>query len=166
MTSQRRRMAWADTRLTTTMGSASGTLTADLLINAPSVDTLTVNRILVDLRVFASAVGDVEQMQVIDMGIGVCSTEAFSIGTTALPAPFNDDEYPPRGWLYVATKPYLQARPTNEGIWRQDAVFKADLRAMRKIDKGVLFLFMRNLNFQGTDGAVTVVGRIRALCLT
>ncbi len=166
MVSPRRRLAWADTRLTTTLGSASGTLISNLLTNAPTVDTLTVNRIIVDLRVFQSPVGDTEQAQVIDLGIGVSSTEAFNIGASALSAPFNDNEYPPRGWLYVATAVALQARPTNEGIWRQDAVFKADLRAMRKIDKGILFLFMRNVNFQGTDGAVSVVGRIRALCLT
>jgi len=52
------------------------------------------------------------------------------------------------------------------GTLQNQATFQFDLRAMRKIDKGILFSRIDNTNSVGTASTVLVRGRIRVLCLT
>ena len=46
----------------------------------------------------------------------------------------------------------------------QVARFQFDIRAMRKIDKGRLYIIMENTNIT-VGGAMQVTGFVRALCL-
>jgi len=46
------------------------------------------------------------------------------------------------------------------------AVFKADLRSMRRVDKGKLFLAVSSTFIAGASYNVQIVGRVRVLCLT
>ena len=158
-----RHRAWADLIHNAQLIDGDTTL-KDLLVNAPTSDTLTVVRIILDVTVgFDPAVGTEGDCR-IDLGIGVTSREAFTIGKTAVPDPSQETEYPPRGWLFVATKRATIAVGASFE-WVIPAVFQADLRAQRKIDKGVLFLFAKNTVI--SDAAtVRVVGRTRVLCLT
>ena len=158
-----RHRAWADQIINTQLVDGA-TLLLDLLENAPTIDTMTAVRILLDVEAgwdpAVSTEGDVR----ISVGIGVTSTEAFSIGVTAVPNPDSETEYPPRGWLYVATK---RATIAIGGSfeWQQNAKFEVDLRAMRKIDKGILFLHAKN-TAMSDPGTIRLVGRTRVLCLT
>ncbi len=163
--SQRNR-AWADVRLAESIGSGSNVLT-DLLGGAPTVDTLTVVRIVGEIRVYITPTSENELDQFIDIGIGVTSSQAF--GTAGATPDLKTLGFPPRGWLYKATDHVLQSLPTGgtpTAMWRQDAVFKFDLRAMRKIDKGVLFMEIENTAHLGTASTLEVVGFVRSLCLT
>ena len=166
----RRRRAWADTRFSFTSISTGGELSpTDLLAGLADTETKTVSRILVDLEVGLGALSEVEGTQVIDLGIGVCSAEAFAVGITAIPDPQSVGDYPQAGWVYVATKWVQQALPTGgtpTAMWRRSAVFQADLRGQRKVDRGVLFLRVANTNAEVTAQNVRLCGRIRALCLT
>ncbi len=148
---------------------ASGQVKFDLLANAPTVDTLTVVRIIGYLDCGRVSTNEVESIQAIDVGIGVASSEAFTIGVTALPSPAVATEYPSRGWLYRSRRVEGQALPTGgspTAMWRQRALFQFDARAMRKIDKGILYLMATNSTIEGGATSVQVIGTLRALCLT
>ena len=165
MASQRRRRAWADQRFASQVIASGSQVVFDLLANAPTIDTMTVARIIGYLQVEQDPSGDNEGSQSIDVGIGVSSVEAFTIGPTALPDPFSETEYPPRGWLYVASK-QASLRLVSGGGTPTPAIFEFDLGAMRKIDKGVLFLYVRNTASLGTAFTVHLSGRVRSMCLT
>ena len=161
-----RNRAWADQRFAGNSLVAGTGVLVDLLSDAPTVDTLTAVRLVGDVTcqyVVSTTVAD--SMSIVDVGIGVGSVEAFAAGINSLPNPDVTTEYPPRGWLYVASLPVVQILTTDSGIVDQPARFQFDLRAMRKIDKGRLFMMLLNTNLvQG--GAMQVVGRVRTLCLT
>jgi len=159
----RRRRAWADTRKAGVLIVASGNITDDLLLGLAAAETKTVTRILLDLW-FILPVNNsfADRENVVDIGIGVVSREAFDLGT--LPDPGTVADYPQQGWLYLATQVVSRAADATGVIW-QHAHFKADIRGQRKVDRGVLFSTLENVGVVGAD-AVTVYGRIRALCLT
>ncbi len=156
--------AWADSRIVATLTTAADIL-VDLLAGAPTVDTLTAIRIVVNLNchyIVTNTLSDSDS--VVDIGIGVTSVEAFAAGATSVPDPSSPTSFPPRGWLYVDTGYVGQALTSATGVFNENAVFKVDLRAARKIDKGTLFLRIANTNIN-VGGAMEVVGRVRVLCL-
>ena len=166
MTSRNR--AWADS-LFSDLVTPGTSVIKNLLVGAPTVDTLTAVRIIGDIEVTTQTLSEVEHMETIDVGVGVASAEAFAVGASALPDPDDSADYPPRGWLYVARRVVSQSIPTGgtpTAMWRKDAVFAFDLRAMRKIDKGVLYLHVDSTNVDGTSSTTRMTGRVRVLCLT
>lgn len=165
MASNRNR-AWADTRFNVGALVAGTPQIFDLLAGAPTVDTLTAVRIIGDLEFqYTPNLTVSDSLSVVDVGIGVCSTEAFSSGFDALPRASDSANYPTRGWLYVSTRPVTQLVTADTGIIDRVARFQFDLRAMRKIDKGILYLEMEQANII-IGGVMNVVGRTRVLCLT
>ena len=163
-----RHRAWADERFALTLVPGTPQF-RDLLQNSPTSDTLTAVRIIGHLQVMTPVLSEVENSQTIDLGIGVASTDAIAVGATALPAPNIELDFPPRGWLYRAQRTVLQSLPTGgtpTAMWRIDALFEFDLRAMRKIDKGVLFLVVTSTDDGGTSSNTDLRGLVRTLCLT
>jgi len=159
-----RHRTWAD-RIFQTQLVDGATLLQNLLVNAPTIDTITAVRVLLDLTASTDPAASTELDVRIDVGIGVVNTEAFNVGVTAVPNPANEAEYPPRGWLYVATRRVTLQNPGVAGALRLDGVFHADVRSMRKVDKGILFILAKNTVISDT-GTVRIVGRSRVLCLT
>ncbi len=160
-----RNRAWTDSRFAGVSLAAGSPNKVNLLANAPTMDTLTVVRIVGDVTIqYTPNSTVVDSLSIVDMGIGVSSTEAFTVGPTALPSPAVVTEFPPRGWLYVASRPVSQ-QAESTGVLNEIARFQFDLGAMRKIDKGILFCVFQNEDIL-TGGAVRVTGRIRVLCLT
>jgi len=157
-----RNRAWADTVYSGLVIVDEGSLATDLLVNAPTVDTLTAVRIIIDVVVVLSPAIVSDALNVVSVGLGVTSREAFT--AVALPDPAASTEYPPRGWLYVANKP-VRSTATTVGLDVKEAHFQVDLRAMRKVDKGVLFLALGNAAVLNTL-SVDITGRVRVLCLT
>ncbi len=156
--------AWADEIYSSTV--VPGTpFKRDLLANAPTMDTLTVVRLIGYLDIGIAITSEIEFSQRIDVGIGVASVEAFSVGGTSLPSPKIEAQAPPRGWLYAATKLCWQFKGGTEGQQRFNAIFEFDLGAMRKVDKGTLFIRIDNTDEAGTSSTVSIIGRTRALCL-
>jgi len=165
-----RNRAWADTVLSGGQIVDEQSSLTNLLLNAPTVDTLTAVRIVLDLVVIQGMDEPVaDKSNNIHVGIGVASTEAFAQGINALPEPVAANEYPPRGWLYVNSQPtFLRAYRETAAVvggYIRAAEFKADLRSMRKIDKGILYLVVQNFGVLGTAD-VDLWGRVRVLCLT
>ena len=162
MTSRNR--AWADQRFAGNSLPVGTKLISNLLVNAHTVDTLTAVRIVLDVTVqYDPSLTVVDSLSVIDVGIGVSSVEAFATAG-ALPSPSAETEYPPRGWLYVASQPLWQ-QAESTGVLTSVARFQVDIRSMRKIDKGVLFVMFQNTNLI-VGATCGVTGRARVLCLT
>ncbi len=159
----RRRRAWADTRFAGTVLAVSATSKSDLLAGLVATETKTVSRILIDLLVYhrsSTVFADVENG--IDIGIGVVSSEAFTLET--LPDMDAVADYPQAGWVYVSTLMCYRAEAST-GLVAYPAHFKADIRGQRKVDRGVLFMSILNTGIQGSE-TVGITGRVRALCLT
>ena len=160
----RRRRAWADTRFADLSILDAATSKSDLLAGLTPADTKTVTRVLVDLTFGYVSSFAQDGSNTIDVGIGVVSQEAFDLET--LPDPNAIADYPQQGWLYVATKRCMQTFLTSTGLHLIPAVFQVDIRAQRKVDRGVLFMVLQNNAAEGLSATVRVYGRVRALCLT
>jgi len=161
-----RSRSWADLRLAGESLVAGTDILKDILSDAPTSDTLTIVRLVVDLEahyIITNTITDSDS--VVDVGIGVVSAEAFAAGVGAIPDPALSTGYPARGWLYIATKYVGQALTTSTGMFNTNAQFQADLRASRKVDKGKVIIRIANANIN-VGGAMQVTGRVRALCLT
>ena len=159
-----RNRAWADRVLNVNLISGAASQNFNLLADAPTVDTLTAVRVILHLTCFPEIGDHPDGIQAIHMGVGVASLEAFNVN--ALPDPNISTEYPARGWLWVDTGAVYQdisTAPLNR-YWI--AEFKMDVRAMRKIDKGILFLAMVTDLQAGLSFDLRIVGRTRVLCLT
>ncbi len=161
-----RNRAWADTRMAGLAMVAGTPIRFDLLADAPNVDTLTAVRIVGDVTVqYTVSVTVTDSLSIVDLGIGVSSNEAFAVSSSlGLPKPSVTSAFPPRGWLYVASQPVFE-KAESTGIIHHAARFQFDLRAMRKVDKGTLFLTMEQANIT-LGGSMQVTGRVRVLCLT
>ena len=160
----RRRRAWDDTRFAGATIAESATLKRDLLADLAASETKTVTRIIGTLQFYATPPNDVDYHNVLEIGIGVVSKEAFDLET--LPDVNTETDYPQQGWLYVATRPAYQVAAGTLGIMRQDAIFSFDIRAQRKVDRGVLFMLIENTGISPGGSTMSIVGRVRALCLT
>ena len=145
--------------------ASSGTIKKDLLAGLTATETKTVSRILINLQVFNPVTNalNVDRSNVIDVGIGVCSKEAFDLET--LPDMDNEADYPQAGWVYIDTQVTLKYADSGGPLVIVGALFKADIRGQRKVDRGVLYASILNVGVNGAD-SVEVWGRIRALCLT
>ena len=160
--------AWADfiVSLNLTTGTEQS---VNLLTNAPSLDTITVGRLIGTLYAQAeSLTAQIDGSQSISVGIGVASSDAFNAAANVgLPSPAVSSDAPARGWLYrtnmVVTKVHSTGT-TYELAWNDKTHF--DVRAMRRVDKGVCFLIVQSSTLIGTAFNVRLTGLIRAMCLT
>ena len=161
--------AWADLIFSASIAPAAKMTPLDILfdLDPNPIDTITVTRIVADLHGFIEMPDpQVEGISGIDVGIGVCSKQAFDLGVTAVPDPAVSTDYPPRGWLYVATHWVAEsagAATLQNGI---QPSWHVDVGAMRKIDKGILFIAAALRTIDGESLTVRFGGRVRALCLT
>jgi len=103
----------------------------------------------------------------VDLGIGVAAEEAFNAGV--VPDPDQASESPARGWLWrdrmVMVSNHITGPPVND-IFQVSEV-RADIRAMRKVDRGILYMRSIARELNPTDFApVRIVGIVRVLCAT
>ena len=125
----------------------------------------TVTRILPGLSLVPSTFNaNASGVQIVSLGIGVTSQEAFSAGV--VPDPNVSTDYPPRGWLWAATYSIEYDRVAGTGLHWSPVRIDVDLRANRKVDRGILFLAACNANVSGNGLDVDIVGRFRCLVLT
>ncbi len=163
-----RRRAWADFIVNLDIADAV-IESVNLLTQTPDIDTITVARLIGRLRlVHTSLTAQIDSRMVLDIGIGVASSEAFIVGSgLGLPQPGGAGSAPPRGWLYRTQIECLKVHSTGtqyEILLPGDISF--DVGAMRKVDKGILFMAVESKDVAGTVANVQLTGLIRALCLT
>ncbi len=168
MTSQSRARSWGDTRVNVSMTSAGAQASPlDLLSELVSSDRITVVRLvghlyLVPVSLTATNAGIIQT----DLGIGVASIEAFNVAG-GIPDADDPTDVPIRNWLWADTLVmYHENAGGTEVVAPTFGEVRFDLRAMRKVDRGRLYLTMVSSSLAGTMFSVRVFGRVRALCLT
>ena len=158
--------AWATTLINTNFAAVGDTLVADLLTGLTAADTITVVRLIINLRLWPSNFTDnFDGAGLLDVAIGVSAEEAFDVGSTSLPQPGTANSQPARGWLW---------RDRLVGIQNVQAIehsrivhdVRADVRSMRKVDRGVLYLHAVSAEAKLTYPDIQLTGIVRALCLT
>lgn len=128
----------------------------------------TVTRVIVGLQVHHdNHTSDHDAVQELEIGIGVVSEEAFLAGQASMPKPDITTEFPARGWLWVASYTAAFSNSTTFGVEIYDFPrIDVDLRASRKVDRGILFLAAESRTVFGAGMILNLTGRIRALMLT
>jgi len=150
---------WVDTRLGMTI--VSGSFQTQTLMGAVSnIESrrYTSTRTLVSLDMFSNTVGGAYGVQVADIAIGVISVEAFT-ANAAIPDPNVDNDKPAGGWLYRAQMHPFQ----NSAGAPVVTTLKADVRAGRKVDRGVMFIVITSASSVGTPFTLLARGLIRTL---
>ena len=158
--------AWADLIWSAEITNGSEMTPLDILadLSPNPIDTITVTRLVAGLHVFMDMTNqEVQGIMRLDLGVGVCAASAFTAG---VPNPAVSTEYPARGWLYVTTRWLSQNSGANSSQSQHQQSWDVDIGAMRKIDKGVLFVAATANLVDGSAIDLRVGGRIRALCLT
>ena len=100
-----------------------------------------------------------EGNQIIDVGIGVFSNEAF--GASALPDPDLATDFPAKGWVYRC-RHKLAGFDADQPAVDIRTVYR-DLRSRRKIENGILALHIMNKNGNGVASTIQVAGITRCL---
>ena len=124
---------------------------------------MTLLRTIVGLDVARLTHDSGEGSELVSLGIGIVSSEAFVAGGTSLPQPQNNTEFPVRGWIW-------RARYRVYGFAAdQPAVFNRrvdlDLRSMRKLENGVPYFTAQVQAVEGSNSVAQVSGLIRQLWL-
>ena len=159
-----RHRAWADTLFDVALVAEAAQQTSDLLANAPTIDTITAVRLIIQLEAAPSLGTTGDGMMAFNVGVGVTSLEAFTANATL--DVNTDNEYPPRGWLYLGQKLVVYDSPDVNFATIKLAMIDVDIRSQRKVDKGKLYLSMSANNIVGSSFSLIVAGRVRVLCLT
>ena len=155
---------WGDHLFKDVIASGGQMTVRDLRPSITDTDRFTIIRILVNLCVLASSTPtNQEGAQRIDFGIGVTSAEAFNAGV--LPEADIEGEFPRLGWLVRESMVYMRAKTsTDEGV-QHVPVSKLDLRASRKIDRGIPFMVATNTDIETAAISVRLCGLVRVLFL-
>ena len=159
-----RHRAWS-TKLISDNYPASGTqIIEDLLVILPVNPVQTVVRIVLHLGlILTDASGVLDGTVEMDLAIGVSSEEAFTAGV--VPDPNVETEVPAAGWLW-RERLWVQYSNTGSPVDRYTPMeVRADLRAMRKVDRGILYMVSQASTVQGTFDDVTLIGVVRSLIL-
>ena len=162
----RRPTVWVDTILNDTIDT--GIFKDDLTAALPATEQQTVTRIVGDIHIGPSSItANITFEQVIDIGIGVASQPAFDAASgVGLPDPRVVAESPARDWLWVTRVLVHKERPAGTTLQLHLVDIHLDLRAARKIDKGVLFLIAVKTVVSGAASDLLLQGRLRALVQT
>ena len=164
----RRTSFWVDTLVnanvtpaTNIVQSLMGTIDTDEAASSG----LTVARLILCYDLLQSVPYAAEGYQQIDLGIGVASKEAVDLGITALSDPEVAVEHPQRGWLYRCRYKVLGASAARPEGGMPVVHEYRDLRAKRKIERGILFLVVNSSDDIGSSITVNLTGIIRTLFL-
>ena len=156
---------WADDILNFQMSANTSASLVDLRGALTDTDRFTLIRLIVRLCVLPANGDTVESGQnQLAIGVGVTSAEAFAAGV--VPDPKTEADYPRLGWLWRDILPYFRVRDnTNSLLESHYPEARVDIRAARKIDRGVPFMAFDSSVVQGfaSGGAVRVSGLVRAL---
>jgi len=91
------------------------------------------------------------------MGIGVASQEAFAAGAVA--DPFNATDHPVRGWLFRSGGRVFGFAADQPAVYSHR--IEKDIRAMRKLDNGEMFVEFQNTLNEGAATTIHFDGFIR-----
>ena len=165
MTTRRRQTLWVDTLHEFGIGSGTAVNVSLMgpLIPAESRNYgMTLIRTIICHDYHYTVHDSGEGHQVLDIGIAVAEQDAFS--ALALPdVGAALAEYPTRGWIYRC-RHSLQGFAADQPAVDVRSVYR-DIRAMRKLDNGLVYLQAQNAPGSGAASSVNVMGITRCLYL-
>jgi len=155
---------WVDKTISNTVSTGAQLqvrLDTGLTLVQTRLTQMTLLRTIIGLSIARTVHDSGEGSEILSLGIGIVSQEAFS--ASVLPDPEAEQDFPPRGWIF-------------RGMWRifgfaadQPAIHvervDRDIRAQRKLENGVPFLVATVGNIEGVNSTVDVRGLIRQLWL-
>ncbi len=160
----RRPRAWSDVRINQVVAAAAASVPIDLGIELADRDVKTAVRVIGDLVAFPDdRNATIDGVMQIEGGIGVASREAFT--AQIVPNPNQQGEYPALGWLYMHSMVMISNNSSGTIEMYNVPTVHFDVRANRKVDKGVLYYTWDNTTADGTGIQVILLGRIRVLFL-
>ena len=157
--------AWGDTIVDSNV--AGSQLNFDLLAELTPADVKTVVRLIIHINLVPAEDGTTGvTVQRIPMGIQVVSQEAFLAGV--VPDPGTAADVPTLGWMYRdVLLEYTDINSTSQILTWSFPEVRLDLRANRKVDRGVLCWTVGVKSpVVGVAHNLRMLGVIRALCLT
>jgi len=164
-----RARAWGDALINATFPVTQTQVIIDLLATLSPSDTITAVRLVIRLHCVPQNLSDdIDGGTKVDFGIGVAALEAFN--ANAIPDPDVAADVPARGWLWrstmIAVGDHVTGPPAHDVYF--GSVLENDIRAMRKVDRGKLYLVMRSgpTVISGSYLPTAVIGIVRTLCLT
>ncbi len=160
LATRRRSKVWADTLFNVVIPNAGSSATSLMSTLDPDERLdVTITRLIVCLYLYPETPNEVTSIQLADLGVGIASQDAFTAGATADP---NDPgDFPQAGWMYRCR--HVVINNSTAANRSPLIVIREDLRAMRKLQRGELYLKISNINTQGAAMGIRMIGTVRAL---
>ncbi len=156
--------SWEDTLINA--DTASGAQSLQTLVSSFSNEEMrlagmTLMRTIIGLDVAYTVHDAGEGSQLVDLGIGVTSQEAFA--AASVPDPNVATDHPTRGWVFRARGRVFGFAADQAAVydWRLDR----DIRSRRKLENGECYLVTNNTAVEGAASTIRVIGLIRLLWL-
>jgi len=155
---------WIDTDLNNDVTVATAD-SLSLMTGVAAVNTrlaqMTLLRTIIGIDVGRTISDSGEGSEVISLGIGIASQEAFA--ADSLPDPEVDTDFPTRGWIWRARyRVFGFAADAAQYMTRR---IDLDIRSQRKLENGEAFMNFSLRAVVGAGSAVRVTGMIRQLWL-
>ncbi len=166
MTMKKRPSVWVDTGIDENLATG-GTKEIDLLANAVvDLQTKTIIRWIGRILVVPSVVANSTiSIQACGLGIGVVSRDAFAAAGAAVPDPLVMTEFPIEGWVIRDRSTLVNQQDSGTVEAWHFPEFRFDIRASRKVDRGIAMLRLSQLDLIAGTTAVKFSGQIRCLVL-
>jgi len=149
---------WIDTTLNLELPATAQTIQSLMTGVAPvNMRGMTVIRTLISLEMFSDTIAGAYGVELMDIGIGIASQEAFVAGV--LPDPKTATDKPPRGWMWRTAKLVAQNGTGAPVI----VSLEADIRGARKVENGEVYIIADNSPIKGTTFQVNIRGLVRQL---
>jgi len=155
---------WIDTIINQAVAEGA-TTPLSLMTGVSSLDTrmsqMTLLRTIVGIDIAYTVHDSGEGSQVVSLGLGIASQEAFAASILADPQTATD--FPARGWIWRARYRVYGFAADQAAVFNRR--IDLDLRAKRKLENGESFINMANNAQEGVASAVSITGVIRQLWL-
>ena len=153
---------WIDSKVDIDVASA-GTENVSLITGFQPGDTrlaqMTLLRTIIGIDVANVVMDSGEGSQSVSLGIGVTSQVAFT--AASLPIPNLATSFPSKPWIWRAAYRIWGVAADQPIVFTRR--IDLDIRAMRKLENGEVFLIVANIAQEGVANAINVSGYIRQL---
>ncbi len=155
---------WIDTRIGATV--VIGTQRLDSLMTGVSAtqtrfDRMTLLRTIIGIDFGRLTHDSGEGSEVVAVGIGIASQEAFAAGNVSDPNIATD--FPTRGWVWRAAYRIYGFAADQPAVFNRRV--DLDLRAQRKLENGEAFIVTDLFAVEGANSGMRMEGLVRQLWL-
>ena len=164
-TGLRRPRTWVDINIDENLTSGSSFI-KDLLVNAVvDLQTKSIIRWIGRLLVIPSTVANsTVSAQLVSLGIGIVSRDGFAVAG-GVPNPQTATDFPITGWVIRDQAVLVNQQDSGTVEAWHFPEFRFDIRAARKVDRGIAMLHVAQVDLIAGTTAVKIAGLVRCLQL-